>query len=204
MKKFLLVCLLASAGIASIFAGAAARKATHTPQPFKSYTVSWNVTDYDAAGSPTYSYTETRYQSASGRWSDLKVFRDGRREQSFSEPGRGVYVVREKELSYIGSAQDAPKSTATLDKMKDSRQFVRWDTVLGFPVAVMNIGDAKLPVEVSLAPALDGTMLRMVIRDPDSTRVMEPVAFTAGEPSPEVFAHPELPESRATYEKMHK
>jgi hypothetical protein len=200
LKNLLIVALIT---LAAFTDGTAARSRLRSR--FTPYTVTWRVTDYDAAGNATFRYNETRVTDSGGRWHDLKKHADGHREEAFAEPGRGAFAVHQDKLMFYSNAPMEPPGV-TMETLRASKQFVREDVVAGIPVAVLRVTNDAYPdsaLEVYVAPSLNGDALKTIITDKYSVRVLEPVALTKGEPDPAALSHPEKPADRSHYERLH-
>lgn len=168
---------------------------------FAPYTIVWQISHYDDGAQPQIVGTETRVKSMDGRWHSKKTLADGSADESFAEPGRGVFRIGVDELQFISDYPNVPPRSS-LQEFLNSGQCLRTETIQGMTVAVMRLGAES---ELYVAPELGGDWIKARIRLPGSSSitVFEPVFLTRGEPDPARFERKELPVSRKAFEKMH-
>lgn len=195
------VLLFATIALASLGAGMAVRARYQSSIKFKPYTITWQVTDYEKDGNAIPQYVEVRHQASDGKWHDVKKWTDGGTEESFAEPGRGVFAIRKDKLVFVSQALTKPNK-ATAEQWRSSPQFLRYDSVQGLPTVVIKVGGDNPAVEQYLAPTLNNDWVKVVMRYPDYTRVIEPILIDFNEPAPGLFSHPDLPVDRSTFEKI--
>lgn len=206
-KYFVIVLLMAAAGVAGVAARAGVNYLSERGTR-SGYTVVWQVTNYDENGEAVPYRTETRYVSANGNWRAVERYADGRTEEMFAEVGRGVFLARGDKMHFLS---DYPEVPAVSDRrLRNSRDYLRTETVLGLTAHVSKVGNADAPpdwMEFYRAPALGGDYIKVVERDPQTHRlvhVTEPISITPGEPAPAQVRGPEgLPVDFTNYEKLH-
>jgi hypothetical protein len=167
------------------------------------YTVVLQATEYDASGKGTPVYTETRYASANGNWYSIRLYADGRNDETFALIGRGVYAKVGSKLNFL-SDYDAPTPMMSLEKLQKSPNYVRTETVLGQEAAVLKTGDPNNVIELYRAPSLGGDIIKMVRHAGSETvTVLEPLSLTFGEPDASLLKMPNLPVDRTHFEELH-
>jgi|GEM_PF-1338268 len=166
------------------------------------YTIVLQSTEYDASGKGTAVYTETRYASANGNWYSLRLYANGRSDETFALIGRGVYAKVGSKLNFL-SDYDASNPMMSLEKLQKSPNFVRTETVLGQAAVVLKTGSPDNVVELYRAPSLGGDIIKMVRRAGSETiTVLEPLSLTFGEPDASLFKMPNLPVDRKHFEEL--
>jgi hypothetical protein len=169
---------------------------------FKPYTITWQVTDYDESGAVSNQYTETRYTARDGRWYSVRHFLDGKRQETFSVPGKGVFVRGKEKLMFLSEAPEGPPRTYTDEQVSKSPAFLHTEEVLGVQVVVMKGGPGD-STEVYLAPGLNYDWVKRVERGENGVlrSTVEPVSIVMGDPDLSVFKPVDLPVDRSFYEK---
>ncbi|HYH84153.1 MAG TPA: hypothetical protein VEX60_01655 [Pyrinomonadaceae bacterium] len=171
---------------------------------FKPYTIVWQGTEYDENGAVVGQYTETRYTTRDGRWYSVRRFPDGRRQEYFSVPGKGVFVRGKERLLFLSEARGAPP-TASEEEARTSPFFLRSEEVLGLQAFVFKTGPGGRD-EMYRAPALNYDAIKIVERhDSGALRsTTEVVSVVAGDPDPSVFKPVNLPVDSSFYEQKQK
>ena len=187
-KKFLLLALalfmaMFGTGLAVRFNNAKAdAKVT-------AYTIVWKIVQHDSNGKSEIIGTETRFKSSDGRWHDMKTNADGTTEESFCEPGRGVFRVGQNKLYLLSEAPIGFRRSRKTEDYTKSPQYVRTETVQGFSTVVQSPG---LGAQMYLAPELDGDWIKFELPDGNGMRVFEPILIVIGEPDSARFLHQEF------------
>jgi len=203
VRKLLLAVLVASVAAA---AGVLARtQLTKRGAEFKPYTITWQGTDYDENGAVIGQYTETRYTARDGRWYSVRRFPNGSRQETFSVPGKGVFVRAKEKLLFLSESPEGPPRTYTDEQVRKSPAFLRMDEVLGMPVIVTKTGPGDR-IEVYRAPGLNYDWVKEVQRGENGVlrSTVEPVSIVMGDPDPSVFKPVDLPVDRSVYEQKEK
>jgi hypothetical protein len=195
-RKILIVAILL-AGAVTLGGAARLRRSANGHSRFVPYSIVWQVTDYDSTGVVRSTFTETRVKSGDGRWHDMVSRLDGSGEESFAEPGRGVFKVGADKLHFLSDAVAEP-NRATAKEYAKSTQYERTERVLGIKTVILR---PSPNFEIYCAPDLDGDWVKSVLDMNGMTRVFEPVSITLGEPEPAKLEHRELPVSREFYER---
>jgi hypothetical protein len=170
---------------------------------FRAYTIVWQAIRYDANGAATFEYTETRYKASDGRWYDVRQFPNGQKEESFAEPGRGVFAIRKDKLAFLSVARTAPPMVLSEEQWPSTPQFARVEIVGGLKVVVLKTNDHDPFVENYVAPELNGDSIKRVFRTSTSTTVLEPLSIKLDEPDPAVFKNPQLPVDYTNFDQIH-
>lgn len=166
------------------------------------YTIVWRVTTTDAKGNAEEEYTETRYVASNGNWRTIKQFPDGRTEEGFAEVWRGVFAIspRHQKMFFL-SGHDM--STVDAETLRQSPQFARTETILGYTVYVSKQVQESTTLESYRAPALNGAQIKHVFNNGSATVVFEPVSITPGEPPADKMKHQEYPVDNGVYTQTH-
>jgi len=172
---------------------------------FKPYTIVWQGTEYDESGAVVNQYTETRYKARDGRWYSVRRFPDGRRQETFSVPGEGVFARGKDRLFFLSEAVKEPPALVTEEEARKSPFFMRSEEVHGLKTYVIKSGSGGRD-EVYRAPALNYDSVRRVERGENGNILMtvEPVSIVVGDPDPSVFKAADLPVDRSFHEKKEK
>ena len=186
--------------VVALLAGgfAAKLKQPKAQKRFVPYTIVWQVTERDAAsGKARIIYTETRFKFSDGRWRNIKFYPDGSTEETFSEPGRGVFKVSSAKLHFISESPREPRRTKFEDYLS-SPQYAGTEVIQGIVTAKLHtqIGD------MYVAPTLDNDWIKAVFFPGSNESVNEPIAIMMGEPDPGKFEHPEFPVSFENFKAM--
>ena len=200
VRNFLLVVLVVSGATA---AGVLARtQLNRRGAEFKPYTITWQGTDYDESGAVVGQYTETRYTARDGRWYSVRHFPDGKRQETFSVPGKGVFARGKEKLMLLSEAPEGSPRAYTDEQVRKSPAFVRTDEVLGQQVFVIKSGPGDRS-EVYLAPGLNYDWVKEVRRGESGNlrSIVEPVSIVMGDPDPSVFKPVDLPVDRSFHEQ---
>lgn len=203
VRNLLLTALVASVAAA---AGVLARtQFTGRGAGFKPYTIVWQATEYDESGSVVNQYTETRYKAHDGRWYSVRQFPDGRRQETFSVPGEGVFARGKDRLFLLSGAGKEPPAAVSEEEARKSPFFLRSEEVHGLKTFVIKTGPGGRD-ELYRAPALNNDWVKMVGRGENGNilTTVEPVSIVMGEPDPSVFKPVDLPVDRSFYEKKEK
>lgn len=205
-KRNLMIIVLV---VLAATAGVAARTVFNQSSRSKriAYTVVLQATDYNSDGAGTVSYTETRYVASNGNWRAVRQHTDGRSEEIFGEVGRGVFARRGRKLDFL-SEYKSQRSASSAERLRASQGYLRTETVLGFSVIVSRAGNATdNSVEFHSAPDLNGDIIKIVARDPESHRlihVTEPLGITLGEPDAEHLRVAEAATAEVDYTQFEK
>lgn len=126
-------------------------------------------------------YMEKRYYSSDGNWYGFTQSATGARMDRVGEAGRGVFIVdsKTKEKRFHSPFPRHPR-----DKPKESKNYVRTGTVLGYSTDVLKYEQGDKTHELYRAPDLNGDIIKTVYRDKTLTRTLEPVSIIMGEPPP--------------------
>jgi hypothetical protein len=199
----LLTILIASAAAT---AGVLARTQLTRPKAeFKPYTIVWQVTEYNENGAIVNQYTETRYQARDGRWYSVRRFPDGRRQETFSVPDKGVFVREKSRLILLGEAVKEPRAVISEEESRKSPFFLRTEEVHGLKTYVTKSGPGNR-TEVYCALELNYDSVKRVERGENGNILftIEPVSIVMGDPDPSVFKPVDLPVDRSFYEEKEK
>jgi hypothetical protein len=198
----LFILVAAGAGAAGVLARTQLNK---RGAEFKPYTITWQGTQYDESGAVVGQYTETRYTARDGRWYSVRHFPDGKRQETFSVPGKGVFARGKEKLMFLSEAREGPPRTYTDEQVRKSPAFVRTDEVLGVQVVVIKGGPGD-SIEVWHAPGLNFDWVKEVRRGENGNlrSITEPVSIVMGDPDPSVFKPVDLPVDRSVYEQKEK
>jgi hypothetical protein len=160
------------------------------------------VTQYDESGAVVGQYTETRYTARDGRWYNVRHFPDGKRQETFSVPGKGVFVRGKEKLMFLSEAPEGPPRTYADEQVRKSPAFLRTDEVLGVQVVVLKTGPGNRH-EVWRAPGLNFDWVKEVERGESGNllSIAEPVSIVMGDPDPSVFKPVDLPVDRSFHEQ---
>lgn len=172
---------------------------------FKPYTIVWQGTEYDERGAVVGQYTETRYKARDGRWYSVRRFPDGRRQETFSVPDKGVFVRGKDRLIFLSEASKEPRAVVSEEEARKSPSFLRSEEVQGLKTFVIKSGPGGRD-ERYLAPELDYDPIRRVERGESGNILMtvEPVSIVMGDPDPTAFSPVDLPVDRSFYEEKER
>ncbi|HEX8137342.1 MAG TPA: hypothetical protein VF544_07105 [Pyrinomonadaceae bacterium] len=166
------------------------------------YTIVWRVTTTDANGNAEEDYTETRYVSSNGNWHTIKQYPDGQTQEGFAEVGRGVFALSPKhQKMFFLSGHDVSKADA--ESLRQSPNFVRTETILGYTAYVSKQVREGTTLEVYRVPELDGAQVKHVFNNGSATVVFEPVSILAGELAADKLRHKEYPMDNGVYTETH-
>lgn len=203
VRNLLLTVLIASvAATAGVLARTQLNK---RGAEFKPYTIVWQVTDYDASGAAINQYTETKYKARDGRWYSIRQFPDGRRQETFSVPDKGVFVREKSRLILLGGAVKEPQAVISEEESRKSPFFLRTEEVHGLKTYVTKVGPGDRH-EVYRALKLNYDSIKSVMRGENGniTMTVEPVSIVMGDPDPSVFKPVDLPVDRSFHEEKEK
>jgi hypothetical protein len=172
---------------------------------FKPYTIVWQGTEYDEGGEVVNQYTETRYKGRDGRWYSVRRFPDGRRQETFSVPGKGVFAREKSRLIFLSEAAKEPRAVIPEEEVRKSPYFLRSEEVHGLKIYVTKSGPGGR-TEVYRALELNYDSVKSVERGENGNILMtvEPVSIVMGDPDPSVFKPVDLPVDRTSYEEKEK
>jgi hypothetical protein len=178
---------------------------THASQIARpAYTLRSQATQYDSDGTARSLYVETLYVSASGNWHSVKQYAGGVKE-AFGEVGQGVFSRRDgdNELGFV-SKYDSLRPILTADGFLKSSDFLRTETILGYPAFVTKAQNNS-QVEFYCAPIIGGANIKIVNKsDETKTVVTEPLGLVFGEPEPSLVKRPaDLPVNYDNFNKLH-
>lgn len=156
------------------------------------YTIVWKIVQQDSNGKSEILGTETRFKSSDGRWHDIRTNADGTTDESFCEPGRGVFKVGQNKLYMLSEAPRVFRRSRKIEDYTSNLQYVRTETTQGFTTVVHSIG---LGTQMYIAPELDGDWIKFECPTANGVRVFEPVLIVMGEPDAARFLHKEFPVS---------
>lgn len=199
MRRHSLLILLVVVFVAGITARTVLNQTTRRERP--AYTITWQVTAYDAKGEATPLYLETRYVSSNGNWRGVKQYPDGKIEEMFAEVGEGVFVKRGEKMHFLSNHRLPP--ARTVEGFLKSPDYLRTETVLGQTALVLKpANDHEGRFEMFYAPALDND-IKTIYRGARTT-VQEPISLVFGEPDAALVKMPKgLTVDRTNYERMH-
>jgi len=198
-RKWLLAGLLVVLFIAGIVARSAFLR---TSRP--AYTLTSQATQYDPDGTARPLFVETMFVSSSGNWHSVKQYATGARLETFATVGQGVVNRRNDEarLNFL-SSYDSPKPLLNEEGFRKSANFLRVDTVLGYPAFIMKAENSP-EVEFYCSPVIGGENIKIVHRDATKTVVIEPVSLVFGNPDPSSVTVPTgLPTNYDNFNKVH-
>lgn len=203
VKNLLLTILVASAAAT---AGVLARtQLNKRAGDFKPYTIVWQGTDYDESGAVVNQYTEARYHARDGRWYSVRRFPDGRRQETFSVPDKGVFARGKDRLIFLSEARKEPPAVISEEETRKSPFFLRYEEVHGLKTVVIKSGPGDRH-EVYRAPELNNGWVKRVERGESGNilTTVEPVSIVMGDPDPSVFKPVDLPVDRSFHEEKEK
>jgi hypothetical protein len=181
--KYRKVILLGIFACVAALAIAAFAMQAQKPKPakFVPYTITWRMTERYNDGRVVDTYMEKRYYSSDGNWRGFSQSANGSRINRVGEAGSGVFIVdnKTKEKHFQSPFPGHPH-----DKPKESKNYARTETVLGYSVDVLRYEQGDKVHELYRAPDLNGDIIKTVYCDKDVTRTLEPVNIILGEPSP--------------------
>lgn len=198
-------------GVFVIIAGSAgfgARTVLNSPAQEKrpAYTIVWQATEYHSNGKVQLDYTETRYVSSTGNWRGVRQYANGKRDETFGEIGRGVFVHRGKKLHFL-SEYAAPKPVLSEAQLRNSPDYLRTDKVLAYDAIVVSSGNRpRTCSEFYAVPALGGEVLKTVMchNELGDKTVLEPISILLGEPDASlVRSTANLPVDYEHFKKTH-
>lgn len=192
--------------IAAATAGVLARtQLNKRAAEFKPYTIVWQGTEYDERGAVVNQYTETRYKARDGRWYSIRRFPDGKRQETFSVPDKGVFSRRKDRLILLGNAAKEPMAVVSDEEARKSPFFLRSEEVHGLKTYVIKSGPGGRD-ERYLALALNYDSIKRVERGENGAILytVEPVSIVMGDPDPPVFKPVDLPVDRSFHEEKEK
>ncbi|HYG12293.1 MAG TPA: hypothetical protein VD835_20290 [Pyrinomonadaceae bacterium] len=174
-------------------------KTTRPERP--AYTITWQVTAYDAKGEATPLHLETRYVSSSGNWRGVKQYPDGKLEEMFAEAGEGVFLKRGEQMHFLSNYSLPP--ARTVEGFLKSPDYLRTETVMGQTALVLKpANNQEGRFELFYAPILNSDI--KTIHRGARTIVQEPISLIFGEPDAAQVKMPKgLPVDRTNYERLH-
>jgi TonB family protein len=154
-------------------------------ESYRAFTLTSEVSDYDASGNRLPAFKETRYFSASGDWRYRAEYPGGSIVETIYRHGRGVYFADHKNGQILKVSEfyaGQPKST-TAELLRTDPKFIRIEQVLGLLAYVHQKRIAGYVMETYFAPELGSIPLKRVSNFSDGyKRIEEPVSITWGEP----------------------
>ncbi|MDT7602422.1 MAG: hypothetical protein QOF61_419 [Acidobacteriota bacterium] len=167
--------------VTSTIAAFALEVQRHKLPNFIPYTITWRMREQHSDGSVVDTYMEKRYYSSDGNWRGFVQSAMGSRIDRVGEAGRGVFIIdsktKEKHLQ-------SPFPGHPHDKPKESKDYVRTETILGYIADVLRYEQGGKTHELYRAADLNGDIIKTVYRDQTVTRTLEPVSIVLGEPPP--------------------
>ncbi len=203
VKNFLLIALVVAVAAT---AGVLARtQLVNHRAEFKPYTITWQATDYDESGAVYNQFTQTRYTARDGRWYSVRKFSDGRKQEYFSIPGKGVFVRGKDRLLFLSEAPNELPNTVLEEEVYKATSFVRSEEVDGLKTFVFKTGPGDRE-EVYRAPGLNYDWIKRVDRRENGNlrSTLEPISIQMGDPDPSVFKPVDLPVDHSFYEEKQK
>jgi hypothetical protein len=174
---FLVLCL----GVAGLLV--VIRGKTNKPA-MQGFTLFIEQIAYPSSGAPILSATKVRRQKSDGSWKLETTYNsNGRVEVSHGEPGRGVFVVDDKNqrLEYLSESHSQP--LAGIDWTKQPG-FAGEETILGFKTFLIHREDGNGNYTDSyMCPDLQGYPLRLVTGNSRYKNIWETKQVILGEPS---------------------
>jgi hypothetical protein len=165
----------------------------HRVQEKQAFTLTISQTAYPVDRPPILTATQVRYQKSDGSWKIETAYSNGRKDEGFSQPGRGVYHVDDKNqrLDYLS---EAGQYTTSEERLRSSSNFVGEETILGyktFHIRSSSDSESGAYADFYVCPALQGYPLRSVMVSKDGSKtVFETTQVVLGEPSFRVPAYP--------------
>ena len=186
-------------------AGIAARTTyIHASQPNRpAYTLTSQATQYNSDGKVIPLFVETLYMSATGNWHLVQQYARGKVD-TFGAVGEGVFSKREgsEKVSFLSNL-DSPTPILTAEGFQKSSDFLRTETVMGYPTLVTTAyNDPQM--EFYHSTVIGGASIKTVLRGDTSTVVTEPTSLVFGEPDSSLVKMPAgLPVSYDNFKKIH-
>ncbi|MDX6530170.1 MAG: hypothetical protein QOH41_2460 [Blastocatellia bacterium] len=165
----------------------------HRAQGKQGFTLYISQTSYPTTRAPILTATKIRYQNGDGSWKLETTYSDGRKDEGFGQPGRGVFHVDEKNqrLDYLSeSGLYAP----TEEQLRSNPGFVGEETILGYKTLhIHSVSDINSDdyADFYVCPALQGYPLRSVSGSKNGFKtILETTKVVLGESSFDVPAYP--------------
>jgi hypothetical protein len=177
----------------------------HASQPARpAYTLSSKTTQYNSDGKVLPLFVETLYMSETGNWHSIQQYARGKKVETFGVVGQGVFSKREgdEKVSFLSNL-DSPVPILTAEGFQKSSDFLRTETVMGYPTLVTKANNDD-QMEFYCAPAIGGANLKIVQRSDTSTVITEPTNLVFGEPDSALIKMPAaLTVSYDNFNKIH-
>lgn len=170
-----------------------------TPKPLLTgFTLYITQTSYPADSAPIYTATKIRRQKSDGSWKLETTYADGRVEIGYAEPGRGVFVVDQKnqKLEYLSGSSARP--LADID-WRTQPGFAGEETILGYKTYRIHSENEGNYTDTYMCPDLQGYPLRIITGNSRSKTVFEVTRVIPGEPTFE--SAPNLPISMEKFDE---
>jgi hypothetical protein len=168
------------------------------------YTLSTQATQYNSDGKVLPLFVETLYMSETGNWHSIQQYARGRKVETFGIVGQGVFSVRDgdEKINFLSNL-DSPLPILSAEGFQKSSDFLRTETVLGYPTLVTKAyNDPQM--EFYHAPIIGGADIKTVLRSETETVVTEPTSLVFGEPDSSLLKMPQgLPVSYNTFNRIH-
>lgn len=150
---------------------------------------------------------KVRFQRSDGNWKEVTTYykQDGAVltiSKEFGITSRGVFEVHDntRTLLFLSPKRHSVHAMDE-EEFRQSAEFRREDTVLGFNVLVQHMANADAESELAFAPALGGALLKVIDAGSAGFTVIEPLKIDLGEPSESEFADiPDYPFDYRFYE----
>lgn len=189
-RLLILVVLVVAVGTAGFGARTLLNSVATEKRP--AYTVVWQATDYYSDGKVEFDHIETRYVSSTGNWRSIRHYADGKRDETFGEVGRGVFVIGRHKLHFLSEYGALPQALSE-EQLRKSPNHLRADQILGYDAIVVSFGNRpRTCSELFKVPALGGEVLKTVIchNELGDKTVLEPIRLVLGEPDPSLLKFP--------------
>jgi hypothetical protein len=175
----------------------------HKQQGNQGFTLYMTQTSYPPTREPILTANKVRYQKGDGSWKLETTYSNGRKDDGFGQPARGVFHVDEKNrrLDYLSeSGVYAP----TEEQLRNNPGFVGEEVILGYKtfhihtVSEINSDDY---VDSYVCLALQGYPIKSVSGSKNGFKtVFETTKVILGEPS---FQVPAYPVDMGRYNQIH-
>jgi len=177
----------------------------HASQPGRpAYTLISQTTQYNSDGKVLPLFVETLYMSETGNWHSIQQYARGKKVETFGVVGQGVFSKREgdEKVSFLSNL-DSPLPILTAEGFQKSSDFLRTETVMGYPTFVSKAYNDP-QTEFYCAPVIGGANLKIVLRSETSTVITEPTSLVFGEPDSAFIKMPAaLTVSYDNFNKIH-
>jgi len=201
-RKALVAAFLVMLFLAGIIAKTTYNRVSQPNRP--AYTLSTQATQYNSDGKVLPLFVETLYMSETGNWHRIQQYARGKKVETFGIVGQGVFSVRDgdEKVSFLSNL-DSPRPILTAEGFQKSSDFLRTETVLGYPTLVTKAyNDPQM--EFYNAPIIGGANIKTVLKTETLTVVTEPTSLVFGEPDSSLLKMPQgLPVSYDNFNKIH-